>query len=212
MTNLRHWSWLVILCALCVFAALTGYSGCFKRETPLIESGSSAPVPGVFNLSLPIEGVNVNPLVFYPVPSFAVSWTDSANATNYLLEISKDDDFTAANSVYSPTFSSGAIIVTVPEGAVLPNKWYYWRVTASNSGGSTIASNCPLAFCTGMQTSSTPPAGVFDLSAPLDSPPGQTSALSPDAESLIPNLSWTNAQNEVYYIIYLDDDSSFMWW
>ena len=64
---------------LIAFALLLMTNSCFNRKKSGPQSGSSASVPGAFNLILPAEGANVNPNVFYPVPSFVVAWTASAN-------------------------------------------------------------------------------------------------------------------------------------
>ncbi|MBI5778624.1 MAG: hypothetical protein HZA49_04110, partial [Planctomycetes bacterium] len=143
------------------------------------------------------------------MPAFSVSWANAVNASDYLLEISKDDAFIPANSVYSCTFPSGITRYIVPEGAVLPSKWYYWRITALNSYGRTVASNAPFSFATGLKSSGTPSAGAFDLTEPLNIPVGEVFSSSPNTEILTPDLNWTNAPNEVFYEVYLDNDSNF---
>jgi len=54
-----------------------------------------------------------------------------------------------------------------------------------------------------------PAPSVFDLVEPLNLPVGEVFSSSPNAESLTPTLIWTNASNEVFYTVCLDNDNTF---
>ena len=203
--------WLFVIMVLFIaYTTIFNYGGCEYKRSPS-GSGSSVSVPEEFNLISPCDGdtTTVNPSVFYPVPFFSVSWDNAVNAHSYLLEISKDDAFIPANSVYSCTLSSGITQYRVSEGVVLPNKWYYWRITALNPYGSAVASNAPFSFATGLKSSGTPSAGTFDLTEPLNISIDEALSSAPNAEILTPDFNWTNATNEVSYVVYLDNDNTF---
>ncbi|MEW6027750.1 MAG: hypothetical protein AB1599_10730, partial [Planctomycetota bacterium] len=158
------------------------------------QSGSSAPVPGAFQTTLPLDGaINID-VYSSPVP---VAWNASNNVSSYILEVAKEDDFTPGNMVYTVTLGPGATSHSITFGTLWGGVWYYWRVKAVNSYGTTVSSDAPSCFYT--SGSGTIP-GAFNLSAPADN-------FSP--ASLAPELSWTNATKESKYIVYIDNDSNF---
>jgi len=169
-------------------------NSCFNRKKSGGQSGSSAPVPGAFQTTLPADGViNVN-VFSAPVP---VAWNSSSNVTSYILEVAKEDDFTPANMIYSTTLGPNTTSHSVPFGLLWGGIWYYWRVTAVNAYGTTVSSDEPSCFYT--SSGGTIP-GAFNLSTPADNAYGL---------SLAPELNWTNATKESKYIIYLDNDYNF---
>lgn len=87
----------------------------------------AAGVPVAPNLSLPASGATN---VSTPV---AFSWTASANADGYLLEVATDAGFTTIVNTQNVTGTSASASLT-------PATTYYWRVTASNSCGNGTAS------------------------------------------------------------------------
>ena len=169
--------------------------GCFKREKPGPQSGSSASLPGAFQTTLPADGV-INVDVFSaPVP---VAWNASSNVSNYILEIAKEDDFSAANMVYSATLGPNTTNHSITAWTLSGGIWYYWRVKAVNLYGTTVSSDTPSCFYT---SSGGIIPGTFNLATPTDN---DESGLA-----LTPEFNWTNAPKESKYIIYLDNDSNF---
>ncbi|MBI5778961.1 MAG: hypothetical protein HZA49_05850 [Planctomycetes bacterium] len=183
----------VIFVFLVVLVLVIATKGCFKREKPSPQSGSSAQ-PGAFQTILPVDGV-INVDVFSaPVP---VAWTASSNTDSYILEVAKDDDFTPANMVYSATLGPNTTSHSVTFGTLWGGVWYYWRVTAVNAFGTTVSSDAPSCFYTSVGGII---PGAFNLATPSDNDSGL---------DLTPELDWTNAPKESKYIVYLDNDSNF---
>jgi len=187
--------------------------GCFKHSTDEPITGSSVPAPGAFTLDLPGDPVTGFALIDTAEASiianngWVMSWTPSANAANYLLEIARDDTFDPAYSVYSPTLASTYNSTVVSSTNLNPAyTLYYWRVQAINASGSPYASNRPFIFYTGLGAFA---PGAFDLSSPLDSAAGPVSSASPDTESLTPTVQWTTAATETLYTVYVATDTSF---
>ena len=184
---------LIVMTMVILLSLVIGTRGCFKREKPAPQSGSSAQ-PGAFQTTLPADGV-INVDVFSaPVP---VAWSPSSNVTSYILEVAKDDDFASANMVYSATLSPNTTNHSITAWTLWGGIWYYWRVTAVNAYGTTVSSDTPSCFYT--SSGGTIP-GAFNLATPIDNDSGI---------SLTPELNWTNAPKESKYIIYLDNDSNF---
>ena len=94
--------------------------------------------PGAFTLTAPADAagnVSVSP---------TFSWTASAGASAYALQVSPDSGFLtlAVNE-------SGLLTTTRRPSVVLAlSTPYYWRVTATNAGGPTVASGAPFSFTT----------------------------------------------------------------
>ncbi|MBI5309188.1 MAG: hypothetical protein HZB37_12885, partial [Planctomycetes bacterium] len=129
-----------------------------------------------------------------PVP---VAWNGSSNATSYILEVAKEDDFAPVNMLYSATLGPNTTNHSVTYGLLSGGVWYYWRVTAVNANGTTVSSDAPSCFYT---SSGGIIPGAFNLAAPIDNDSGLV---------LTPELDWTNAPKESKYIVYLDNDSNF---
>lgn len=95
--------------------------------------------PGPFTLSAPADGENT------PALPLSLSWADAAGETAYLVQIATEAAFT--NVVHaSPNLAADVTSYAVPTGVLTPGTPYYWRVTASNPGGTTLASNAPFDF------------------------------------------------------------------
>lgn len=101
--------------------------------------------PGAFALGAPAAGA----IGASTIPDF--TWTSSAGATTYTLQVSTDPAFLALainqSGIGGTSFTPGA--------ALAPSTLYYWRVTAVNGMGTTPAGNAPASFTTGSASSPT---------------------------------------------------------
>jgi hypothetical protein len=95
--------------------------------------------PGSFTLLTPASGAGGVTVL----PTF--SWQSSSGATLYRLEVALDPTF--VNTVLDLEGLTSTSVT--PTTSLIPLTTYYWRVTATNSGGSTVASPAPLSFITG---------------------------------------------------------------
>jgi len=96
------------------------------------------PPPGAFTLTSPANaatGVAV-------LPTF--TWAASANVSTYTLEVATDAGF--ANLVINQGSLAGTS--SSPGVTLAGATTYYWRVTASNAGGNTVATSAPFNFTT----------------------------------------------------------------
>ncbi|MFN7117841.1 MAG: PA14 domain-containing protein [Saprospiraceae bacterium] len=109
------------------------------------------PAPGAFTqTSPPSSGTGIS-----TTPSF--SWQASSNATSYALVVSTSSTYVnpiinVAN-ITSTSYSPGTVLSSSTQ--------YYWKVTASNSSGSTVASNAGITFTTGTQAPPSSDPGVI---------------------------------------------------
>ena len=102
-------------------------------------NGTSGTAPAAFGLVSPLAVSSAQPLT----PMLA--WDSSDGAASYKIEIATAPTFGVANvltqSVNAPTTALSVAASTLTAGVI-----YYWRVTAVNPAGSTIASGAPLRF------------------------------------------------------------------
>lgn len=141
--------------------------------------------PGAFTLSAPANAATAVSLT----PAF--SWTASAGAATYRIEVSTNSSYT------SPAINQTGITGTsfTPGGGLAGNTTYYWRVTAINGGGSTVASNAGRTF-----TTLTPPApSAFTQTAP---------AASATSVSRTPTFTWAAAANASTYALTVSVNSN----
>jgi predicted esterase YcpF (UPF0227 family) len=113
----------ILLCA--------GIAGC---------GGGPATAPGAFELSSPANdatGVWLTP---------TLTWTDAAGETSYTVEIDNENTFSPPLVHEKTGIAAGTTSFTVPGGVLAGGTTYYWRAIATNSAGSTIASNAPFSF------------------------------------------------------------------
>lgn len=139
--------------------------------------------PGAFSLSVPASGaVDVS-------TSPAYSWTASSGAASYTLQVSTDPAFG------SFVVNQGAIASTSSTPAVVlaTSTLHYWRVIASNAGGSSTAG--PGSF-----TTQPPPPAPFALLLPAD---GAKKA------SLLPTFTWEASAGAATYTVEIALDASF---
>ena len=151
--------------------------------------------PGAFTLGTPISGtveVEITP---------TLTWVLAANATGYMITIDEEPTFNL------PIVHQAIVGITnsynVP--AVLSSRRvYYWRVTAGNDFGSTIATNqSPYADVT---------YSVFDTFIENIEPDAFT-LVSPLNESVIdsytPTLRWNDSVGEEKYTLEVVTDTSY---
>src|SRR3989339_1327761 len=102
MMHAKKW-YIITVVIMMLIAVVVSVStpGCFKSSKDE-ETGSSVPAPGAFELGIPAD-VGLVDIADTEVP---LSWTASVNAANYLLEVSTDDTFGPAYSVYSDTLAA----------------------------------------------------------------------------------------------------------
>lgn len=67
-----------------------------------------------------------------------LDWNDVSGATGYKVQVSKFIDFSALLCEYSELTESH---LTLPENLLTTNTLYYWRVNATNSGGTSVWSS-----------------------------------------------------------------------
>lgn len=94
------------------------------------------PPPAAFALISPLDGT-AN-LSLQPV----LAWTPSSSDAIYSVQVATTSDFT------SPVFSQDGLVAsstTVTTG-LIDGTTYFWRVTATNAGGTTIAANSSFSF------------------------------------------------------------------
>lgn len=141
--------------------------------------------PGAFTLTSPANGATNVPLT----PTLV--WAASSGAATYTLEAASDSGFT--NIVFSQV---GITITSYKPGApVAQGITVYWRITAVNAGGNTVASNAPFTFTTVVL-----PPGPFTLSAPANSATGV---------ALQPTFSWAASTGAATYTLEVATDSGF---
>jgi hypothetical protein len=143
--------------------------------------------PGPFTLVAPANGatgVVVNP---------TYSWTASAGATTYTLQVALDAGFT--NIVINKTGIVGTS--DTPTTTLNNNTLYYWQVIAVNGNGNTTATGAPWNFTTVAAAS---PPGAFNLIAPAN---GSTGV------SLTPTYSWAASTGASTYTLQVALDAGF---
>jgi hypothetical protein len=152
-------------------------------STPTIRSFfTPAVAPGAFALNLPANGATGTSTV----PSF--QWALSSNSDTYTLVVDDNADFSSptinVSGIVNPSYS--------PQGnPLLPNTVHYWKVTSTNTYGSTVSTPGSASFT----TIGVPPAD-FALVSPPDGPNVPTTG---------PTLTWTSSNFADAYTVIVDD-------
>ncbi len=134
------WSWLD------VFDAEPSSLALLRSASRSSSGESSATVGGVappadFELLDPKDGAD--PIAFSPNP-IVLSWTASTGHDGYVVEISSTTSFATPEFTYP--VDADTTTQNVQPALLQYNNSYYWRVLATNAGGTTIASNSPFEF------------------------------------------------------------------
>jgi hypothetical protein len=118
-----------------------------------------------------------------------LSWNASATATTYTVEVS-------ANAGFIPDIinQTGVAATSYVAGSLSANTTYYWRVSASNAGGTGSASSA-FSFTTG---AGVPP--VPTLSSPSNAATGV---------AVSPTLNWSVSTGATSYTVQLSTTSNF---
>ena len=150
----------------------------------LIVTGPPPPAPGAPTLSAPSNGatgVSSNPILF---------WNASAGATSYGVQISTDAGFITL--VYNQT---GITSTSTNVSGLTNNTVYYWRVNATNTGG-TSAWAASFSFTTAV--------GSAPLAPTLSSPVSGSMNVSKS-----PTLTWNASSNATSYGVQVSTDPGF---
>lgn len=141
--------------------------------------------PAPFAMTAPANGATGVVLQ----PTF--SWAAAAGAVTYTLEVASDSGFASIIAT-----QAGIITTSFIPGAPLTGGTnYYWRVTAVNTGGSTLATGAPFSF----QTLTTGP-GVFTLQFP----PNLSTGIDTDT-----SFAWGDASGVTSYTLDVATDAAF---
>ena len=146
----------------------------------------NTPPPGAFDLLTPTDtatGVSV---------TATLDWEDATDATTYALLI---DDDPAFGSPAVDLSGLGSSQYTLSGSELALATTYYWRVTATNTSGST---QCNLDFS--FETEYPPAPGAFSLATPTDT--------TTDV-SLAATLDWGDSSDADTYTLLVDDDAGF---
>lgn len=142
-------------------------------------------VPGAFSLLAPANNATGVPLL----PT--LTWGPSAGAVSYTLEVASDAGFT--NIVLS---QAGIVATSYTPGApVASGITVFWRVTAVNGNGSTLATGAPFTFTTLVL-----PPGPFALTAPANNATGV---------AVQPTFTWAASSGAATYTLEVASDPGF---
>lgn len=99
---------------------------------------AAPPAPGAFDLLSPANAATEVPT------GPTLDWSDSTGADTYSVEVDDDISFTSLD--YSNTVVASTD--TLPNGTLAENTQYFWRVTATNTVGSTLSTPGLSSFTT----------------------------------------------------------------
>ena len=92
----------------------------------LYQKGASISLPSTPSLVSPSDGATGQPL------TLTLDWSDVSNAESYQVQVSAGSSFASTELDQTKTSSQHG----VSSGVLAYNSTYYWRVRATNSGGS----------------------------------------------------------------------------
>ncbi len=150
----------------------------------VVSSGPPPPPPAAPALSSPADGATG-----VSIPA-TLSWNSSSGATSYTVQVSTDPLF--STFAYN---ASGITTTSTSVGGLNGNTLYYWRVNASNAGG-TSAWSTTWSFT----TTTAPPPSAPTLSSPANGSTGVPRT---------PTLSWNASSGATSYRVQVSTSSSF---
>lgn len=183
--------WFVLLMLVASFG-IGGFGqggGCIGTQSQVRMIGGSS---GQFLLLDPTNG---NPAVGLQ-PTFR--WTAfPVDLTSYTIQVSTNAYFTGTPVFQNTNINRLATAFQIGASTLQQNTEYYWRVIAvdRDTGTSTVASNAPFSFRTGI----TP--GQFNLLSPI--PPSET------IYTATPTLIWSESAQATSYNVQIDTENSF---
>jgi hypothetical protein len=146
---------------------------------------TTLPAPGSFSLQSPSNGavdLSTSPLL---------SWSASAGAETYTLQIATDAAFTAM-AVNQAGIASTSFVPSTP---LSTSTTYFWRISAVNGSGSTTSTGAPRSF-----TTLPPLPGTFTLTAP---------ASGAITVAILPTYSWSVSSNAASYTLQVSTSLDF---
>ena len=120
-------------------STITASSTARTGSTTLTVGSGGGGGPGAFNLTQPEDGTAS------ATTTPALWWNESSGATSYTVEIATSESF-GATDVVNQTGLTETYFAVPGSAGLSVGVIYYWRVTAVNSSGSTVATNAPLWF------------------------------------------------------------------
>lgn len=99
----------------------------------------SAGAPGAFTLASPVQGASAQPLT----PD--LQWNAADNADSYTVEVATTTSF-GSSDIVNQSVGADTTDLTVAGSTLTAGVVYYWRVTAVNGLGSTVATGAPSRF------------------------------------------------------------------
>lgn len=163
--------------------------GCLGTQSQVRMIGGSS---GQFLLIDPTTGSTTGLQPTFRWTAFPV------DLTSYTLQIFTQSAYPSGTPVFQNTnIRRDATAFQIGASTLQPNTTYYWRVIAvdRDTGTSTVASNAPFTFNTGI----TP--GQFNLLSPI--PPSET------IYSTTPTLIWSESAQAGGYTVEIDTENSF---
>jgi DNA-binding beta-propeller fold protein YncE len=121
------------------FGGFTGGSSTGGTTDGGVGGPGGAGPPGPFDMLTPSQGSSTELL-----PA-ELQWALSRRADSYVVEVATSSTF-GSTDVVDQTVDGSTTDLVVPASALQPGVVYYWRVTASNSFGSTMALESPSWF------------------------------------------------------------------
>jgi len=155
----------------------SAYSSIWSFTT---SSGGSLPAPTLLSPSNSATGVSITP---------TLSWNASTGATSYQLQVSTSSSFTT-----TVVNQSGITATSYAVSGLTNNTVYYWRVNATNAGG-TSAYSTARSFTTIVAAPSAP-----TLSSPSNGATGVSTS---------PTVSWNASTGATSYQLQVSTSSSF---
>ncbi|MEM1214177.1 MAG: PA14 domain-containing protein [Bacteroidota bacterium] len=149
--------------------------------------GAATNPPGSFTQTTPSN--NASDVSTSP----SLGWNFAPSASTYQVQVATNSNFSTIVRTQNSITSTNWTVSPALDNSTT----YYWRVTAINSEGSTLASNAGISFDT---EAPTPPPGSFSLSTPSGGSAGVSNS---------PAFSWTSSAYASTYTLVVSANSNF---